>query len=232
MSKGQIPWARVFAEFLAILAGVTIALLADDWRDYRNDRSDERVALEEILRDLETDSLELAAQYGRMRVTERSSLWLLRHASGDPPVDSIIRRTSSLFFFNPYRQVSSGYGSLRDSGRLSIILDTELRRSIVEYFEVSQPYVKQYYDMYMLIYREWKESSAPHVRFVPPSTGNILIDGLEIRFTRSWGAMNADPEYINKIEEIGATASQFRINLETILARSGALRASIRRALE
>jgi hypothetical protein len=72
MSKGQIPWARVFAEFLAILAGVTVALPADDWRDYRNDRSGERVALEEILRDLETDSLELAAQHGRMRALGRT----------------------------------------------------------------------------------------------------------------------------------------------------------------
>ena len=47
---------RPLAEFIAIFAGVTLSLFADDWRQARNDGRDEVTALELIHADLVQDS--------------------------------------------------------------------------------------------------------------------------------------------------------------------------------
>lgn len=116
MALKQIPWGRVTAEFIAILAGVTIALLADDWRDSRNDRAEEKTALEEVMTDLEADSVDLATQGRMLRRTEEAALWLLRRTQDHPPPDSINRRVTRLFFYATYEPLSAGYTGLRDSG--------------------------------------------------------------------------------------------------------------------
>ena len=55
MRQPRIPWSRLFAEFAVIVLGVTVALLADEWRAGRMDRETERVLLGRLATDLRTD---------------------------------------------------------------------------------------------------------------------------------------------------------------------------------
>ena len=55
MARTPMPWGRLAAEFVVIVAGVLVALAADDYRDRVNDRRLERESLRQVLRDLEID---------------------------------------------------------------------------------------------------------------------------------------------------------------------------------
>ena len=59
MARTAIPWFRVGVEFLVIFAGITLSLLADDWRQERGERALEDIALREIAADLAADMSEL-----------------------------------------------------------------------------------------------------------------------------------------------------------------------------
>jgi len=54
-----IPWARIAAEFVVIVLGVTAALLADEWRQARQDRALEADLLKRLIEDVSWDLQEL-----------------------------------------------------------------------------------------------------------------------------------------------------------------------------
>ncbi len=232
MENRRILWPRIIAEFLAILAGVTLALLADDWRDYRNDRADERLALEEIADDLATDSVELAAQLGKTLSTDQAVLWLLRHLGEDLPNDSVMAHYSPLHFYASYEQVRSGFAGLRDAGRLSIIQDATLRRDLVQYYEVTQPYMTQFYEMYMHTYTNLRDASAPHLRMVPDSVGDTFRSSFSFRFERPWREVSSDKSLVYRIEMMGHLASVFALRIGPALEANSHLRGRIHGTLQ
>jgi hypothetical protein len=59
--RSSIPWSRLLAEFIVIVAGVTTALFADEWRAGRIDRELEQELLVRLVEDVQTD-LETADQ--------------------------------------------------------------------------------------------------------------------------------------------------------------------------
>lgn len=58
-NKQGIAWARIGAEFVVIVLGVTVALLADEWRQSRQDRALEVDLLERLIEDVSWDLQEL-----------------------------------------------------------------------------------------------------------------------------------------------------------------------------
>jgi len=231
MAKTQIPWGRIVAEFFVIIAGVTLALLADDWRDFRNDRREENIALQEVLADLRTDATELATQLGSQRSDEAAALWALRNLEEDLPGDSVWGMVSSLYFYSAYEQVNSGYKGLRDSGRLSILHDPELKRQIVLYYEVTQPYLSHWYEQWWEAYGELTESSAPYLRIVPNESGDRLRGNSETRLVGPWREISRDQQHVFRIERIGNIASIFANRIESKLEENGELQRRVREAL-
>jgi len=231
MAKKQIPWGRILAEFFVVLFGVTVALLADDWREFRNDRRQENIALQEVLADLRTDSTELATQLRNQRSDEAAALWALRHLEEDLPGDSVWGMVSDLYLYAAYEQVSSGYKGLRDSGRLSILHDPELKRQIVLYYEVTQPYLWHWYDQWWEAYGELNDGSAPYLRMVPNESGDRLRGNFETRFVRPWREISRDHRQVFRVERIGIIASVFANRIESKLEENGELQRRVREAL-
>ena len=58
--KLQLNWKYGVSELLIVLAGVLIALYADDWRQERADREVEQSLLERLAFDLVADATDLA----------------------------------------------------------------------------------------------------------------------------------------------------------------------------
>jgi hypothetical protein len=54
-SKRDIAWARITAEFVVIVLGVTVALLADEWRQSHQDRALEADLLQRLIEDVSWD---------------------------------------------------------------------------------------------------------------------------------------------------------------------------------
>jgi hypothetical protein len=233
MEAKRIPWARITAEFVAILCGVTLALLADDWREYRNDRQFERAALVEILRDLEADSAALAAQRRRMRLQNDAALWAQGHFGMEVPGDSALNTVRSLWYFTRYQAVRSGYVGLRDSGQMSLIVDLALRQGVVHYYEVNQPYMLQFSDYYWQLRDRFTESLFEDVLLVGDTAAEeIFPSGFDLELRRPWREFSDEIEFKNRLMAFGGFASNWGVRIEEVQEANRTLRALIQAQLE
>ena len=169
MSTSRVPWKRVIAEFLAIFAGVTLSLFAEDWRQGREDRQREAEFLAEISQDLARDSTELGSLLAQMESWDAASLWVNRNArQSSMPRDSVFRYLRRFGIISFYQPVRSGYVSIRDAGLLHLLNDGDVRRGIVDYYEVRQPYIEQFFALVFDGWNRWYRISAPHIDWVAP----------------------------------------------------------------
>ena len=112
-----------------------------------------------------------------------------------------------------------------------MISNPELRQSVVDYFERTHPYMWQFQAMYMDNYREFKETTAPYIRFVPEPEGEVLVQSFHTELVRPWAEMRADIDFLYKAEELGAIGSQFGVRLGPALERNAELRGATRQEL-
>ncbi|MBT8396683.1 MAG: hypothetical protein HKO65_16455 [Gemmatimonadetes bacterium] len=189
------------------------------------DQADERTALQMILADLETDSVEMTAVRNRGQATDERVLWILRNM--DAPQDSIRPRLMNLFYYTSYQQVRTGYDNLLNAGRLTVITHPELRQELVRYYEVTHPYMWEFYEMYMTVYREFKETTAPYLFMGAEREGEALRTSYTMEWVRPWSEMKSDPHFRYKLSEIGVGGSQFAFRLDSVLETNAELRATI-----
>jgi hypothetical protein len=190
------------------------------------DQADERTALQMILADLETDSAELTSLLNRGHTAEGAVMWTLRNL--DLPPDSIMSGLTPLFYYTSYQQVRAGYLNLLNAGRLTVIGDPELRQGIVDYYEVTQPYMREFYDIYMEVYREFKETTAPYLFAEAQPEGDVFVRSFRMEWVQPWSQMKSDAHFRYKLGEIGGAGSQFAVRLGPALERNAELRAAIR----
>lgn len=127
-------WPRLIAEFVVIFLSVILALLADDWRDYRQDRADERANLELIVADIREDGENLRAYARQLEARDDDAVRFLRLLD-DPAASTdslwvLMRRITRDY---NHRPVTSAFDGLREAGRLELIQDAELRARILNY---------------------------------------------------------------------------------------------------
>jgi hypothetical protein len=219
------PGRKGLSFALVLMAVVVLVGFAQVSRD----QADERTALQMILADLETDSAEMTAVLNRGHTAERAVMWVLRNQ--DLPQDSIMRGLVPLFYYTSYQQLRTGYLNLLNAGRLTVISDPELRQRLVNYYEVTHPYMWEFYTMYMKIYGEFKETTAPYIFTEVEPEGETFRTSFRMEWVRPWSEMRSDPQFRYKLSEIGAAGSQFAFRLEPVLETNGELRTAIRAEL-
>tara|TARA_B100000676_G_C17757339_1_gene669774 strand:+ start:60 stop:797 length:738 start_codon:yes stop_codon:yes gene_type:complete len=196
----KLPWPKMFAEFIVIASGVVFGLLADEWRQDLSDRERERQVLVEILMDLEVDSAELAALADRNDMWDQAGLWAYRHKGQVIPDDSAASALRPLFFYREYFPSSTAFMGLRDSGELTLIKDTSLRRAIVTYFGEHQPDLKETYDRFLQqAYYGNVESRLQIMDFDLPKDAVTTRDRLELSLVRPWHQISEDRSVITSL---------------------------------
>lgn len=228
MTDQRVPSFRTGAVLVLLLVG---ALAAVGFVQANSDLADERTALEMIHSDLERDSAELAAMLNRGHRTERWVMWILRNLESDLPEDSIMGGLIPLFYYSNYEQMRAGYMNLLNAGRLTVISDPGLRQSVVDYFEYANPFMWQFFEMYMKVYQEFKETTAPYIRSLPDGDGDVFVQNFRVEFTRPWDEMKTDPHFIYKMTELGAVGSQWAVRIGPVLERNAELRTAIEEEL-
>lgn len=221
--KRSVSMPVIFQFTLVML----VAVLALGFVQTTTDQADERTALQMILSDLERDSVELTAQLSRGHRTEAAVMSLLRSQDRDPPIDSVIGTMVSLFYFTAYEQLKAGYLNLLNAGRLTVISDADLRQSVVDYFEITHPYMWRFHEIYMDLYWALKEATAPYMRMVPEPEGDVFVQSFRVEMARPWAEMMADPMVLFYLEQIGGAGSQYAVRLAPALERNAELRAAI-----
>ena len=161
---------RLSLEALAIFLGVSGGFLADDYRDYRNDRQEELEILAEMLDDLALDSADLAPVLQKSVSRLQRMTWLINEArqpgvSNESIVAVLDAQAADRFL--SFEAVSFTYSSLRSTGGLGLIRDRRLRRAIVLYFEDFQPVTKERNRRAIDAELEWWDRLSEYVDFAP-----------------------------------------------------------------
>jgi hypothetical protein len=229
MSTSRVPWKRVIAEFLAIFAGVTLSLFAEDWRQGREDRQREAEFLAEISQDLARDSTELGSLLAQMESWDAASLWVNRNArQSSMPRDSVFRYLRRFGIISFYQPVRSGYVSIRDAGLLHLLNDGDVRRGIVDYYEVRQPYIEQFFALVFDGWNRWYRISAPHIDWVAPEDRESMW--ITVRngvVTSTWAEILADDSMRGHMDWAGLIGGNTAGRIRQVLDGNAALRKSI-----
>jgi len=229
----RFNWKRPAAEFIAIFAGVTLSLFADDYRDSRADRSRERAGLQLILTDLEADTSEIrtVARFSGLR--DRAAARFLRLVETPSQPDSVGLVLRQFIRGAGHSFQSSGFVSLRDADRLSLITNDTLRSALVEYFDEGQVELDQSVAMEQDRRDRLLAAMAKHVRWPRPRTSEStwpFEDG-PVVLTSSWDAARSDGEFIWTVQDLGSLSQNAHAAAERLMVRNGELRAAIRREL-
>lgn len=232
MSKiAGIPWQRALAEFIVIFAGITFSLLADDWRRSREDAQRERSALSEIVSDLLADSIALAPKLERVRAWDQTALWVQRSAGNtDLPADSVGLWIQPLFHIHSYQPVQSAYVGLRAAGDLDLVRNDQIRRLIVQYYEVRQPYMVQFNEFGVSAYnalldatRElvlWTADASATSFWDPEAPGRIVL-------LKPWAEISRDPIFLSEATWLGTHGGVAAMRVSTALEENSDLRSAI-----
>jgi len=233
MPVGQSKWRRPVAEFVAIFAGVSLSLIADDWRDRRADTRAELAGLQLISADLLRDSSEIEYALRPAARYQEPAMWMTAHWD-DPDVDmeGLADRLFPLADINQYRPLNAAYSSLRESGGLDLIRNDALRNAIVEYFDYMQTQVVWYVDGANEAQSEFFQRVRRYARLPEPrdpDRGWPLEGPWRLRAT--WPELREDTELANLIQWLGAWGYFADRRREQAVASNYALRTQIAQEL-
>ncbi len=166
MSRAAVvPWKRGTAEFFIIFAGITLSLVADDWRQARGEKAREGVLLSALEEELLADSVDLAEVLSSRARTESLSISLLKSLHSPERPSEAAAVVSNLLFGRIPQPVNATYVGIINGGELSLIRDDHLRGLIVDYYEVQQPYIAEFWLWYKGFYLDWIDAVKRHYEF-------------------------------------------------------------------
>lgn len=227
----RMPWMRLFAEFGVIFLGITLSLMADDWRLARVDRETERQSLQEVLADLEAEALNLETFRSEAAQHDRDAAWLYpRFGEPRTEVDEVLTRIRSLHGAIGFEAPSAAYEGIRSTGRLGLIRNDTLRRDLVEYYEEVQPDLLGLHEAYDDVWFAFTEALAADLEYSP--NGDTFLGGRGFRLTRPWTDVPTDPMLHFRLSTLGVLASVLSDRAKSVLGRNTALQSSIRVFLE
>ena len=231
MSEGarrRVPWARILAEFVAIFAGITLSLLADDWRQGREDRAEERSLLLGLMADLRADSAEQAAVFRFAQRHTRGAVWLRLRLEHGPqiPEDSLQFRLGDVTFSTSYDAVSATYVALKDGGRMSVVENDELRDRIISYYERTQSGGVTLHQTIQDEILTWRATFFDYFE-VPVTDTTTSFTLSRFRPVRPWADFARNPDVRRQIVMIGISGGQESRIFERLLAANTELVAEI-----
>ena len=237
MNKAGPSWLRIGAEFLIIVAGVSVSLAADRWRQANEDRETERTLLSGLETDLESDAEELKALASRARNWDLTTQWVnLNEDRSDIPTDSVAMMFQSFGLISMYQPVRAAYSGAIGSGGISLILEDSLQMAVINYYEVRQPYILQFFALVFDQWTKWYDISAPYLNWgIQPSDTTMFAAARprnlpELR--ESWTTISSDAAFMGHIDITGMLGGNASLRIDETLAENRALREQIRARLE
>jgi hypothetical protein len=199
---------RYAAEFLVIFLGVWLSLLAEQWRQDREDRNSERLALEGMLQDLALDLEDMTGNLARARPALESANWIVGKRGGvGVSGDSIAVALTQIGPCSFPQWNTSQYSTLKASGGLNLIDESGLRSQIAEYYETRA-------GLDLLHETDCAESSAVYELLAPFVTLGIPSGEPDLGRTREFSAVITevpaaeellrDAEIVNRIVKLAA----------------------------
>lgn len=222
----NLRWKRLLIEFVVITAGVYLGLLADNYREFRQDRQAEQEYLQLIAADLNRDREILVALRKRIerKSTRAQEISMSRDERNWSP-DSIEKALTELVFTVGYDAQSSTYRGLRDSAQLRLITSPALRARLASYFEVHQPKVERAVTEFGDYQHRVRARVGQHVRLFSPDRFRELRPAQDgpnvVTLLVPIGQLRQDLELMNDIAETGARGFQVVLFISRLENQNG-----------
>lgn len=133
-----MDWPATFAELLAVVVGILLALWVNNWNQRRLARRVERDYLGSLRDDVATDVEALKQQLGFAEGTKLAATELLRivrssHADERPPnvVLRLLKRAGMMYPFQPTKTTLQ---ELSGGGNLGVVRNRDLLRRVIAYY--------------------------------------------------------------------------------------------------
>lgn len=221
-------------EFLVIFVGVTLSLVADDWRQEQEELRIEMVALQDMMEDLRADSAVMALVLRRSAIWDRNALWLLRNTDrATAPTDTIEMALTGLGFTARHELVRAAYEGLKSSGDLNLIRDPVLRREITLYYEVQQPGYERYAERGMTDhYFRLADGTVGITEWVVSDDAESLRDPSgRVRLLHPWSQIARNDAFRDGLMRVGTWAGSMLNRHAQVAATNTNLRELIRNYL-
>jgi len=204
---------RYGAEFAIVFLGVWLGLLAEDYRERRQERQAERVSLGRLIADMDSDILDMTGNLERTLEGHSAARWILDHSDArGVDADSVARQLTRLQYTSVLGANTSEYSALKASGRINLIRDPDLRQGLTQLYE-TYPYVANLHATDSDALSAAMSSIAPEVR---PS----MVEGPSFSGMRVVGdadAILSDPHFLlevaNMVDVRAFLEAQYRLLL-------------------
>lgn len=192
-------WFAVLIEFVVVVAGIFAGLQANDWAQERQDRRQERAALERLFLEAD-DAHQLLNGYVqrtlRLNQVRRNAV---QFADSDAPVpeDELPLKIgiNTLAMFPPVIPIAVAYDELKSSGQLQLITSASLRGQIAE-FHANLAFQNRLLQGFADGTDRFQEVYKEHViwEYNPESTtSDILLS------TYNWSSLRSDESFVFEI---------------------------------
>jgi len=132
----KINWRQALAEVLLLLAGIGLALAADDWFQQRQDREEENQYLVSLLDDFNDTKErieEALMQTARRRDRSIAFIQALKGQMDSLSDEDLLSFIQDAFFYFGPTAVLATYHDMVNSGDLRLIQDETLRRRLAQF---------------------------------------------------------------------------------------------------
>ena len=138
-ARSRVPWLRIGAESVAIIASILIAFGIDAWWGYQQDRGAERAVLADLEEEFQRVVENVALQTERFESRTQDMEWLLNLSleETDVPVERFDEALTSLVGAPLFDRETPVQEAIVASGRINVLGDDELRYRLVEWSRLS-----------------------------------------------------------------------------------------------
>jgi hypothetical protein len=217
----SLPIGKLALEAFAIFLGVTAGFLAEDYREYRNEREREREVLEQIVRDLNLDAEDITPIVERSRAVAAAATWLHNNVRrSDVPLDSVVLVLNAMPAVYSYEAANAAYAGLKGAGDLDLIRDADLLNELFYYFEDRQAAMEALNEWILEGDTRFWDRVAPYVVF---DTASSLVERppilrLDLRAMQADPAMGPEFYWNGSVNEGQASDGQAILDLNARLA--------------
>lgn len=192
---------RYGVELLVVFLGVWLGLMAETYREFRNDREREQAALRGLVSDLAQNRSDVVGNLGRAERSRDATYWLLSRADfAGVPADTLSYHLCRLQQISGLNANSATYSSLRSAGQLGLIQSTGLRDGLTGLYEV-YPTIVMWHDRENTELRAALAAIAPLLR--PSAEAGVDCGSFRgIRLHGTPDEILGTPEFTNRLSQL------------------------------
>jgi hypothetical protein len=179
-----------------VFFGVWLGLLAETFRESRQEGAAERVSLGRLARDLAYDHRDMSGNRQRASEGLAAAIWILERADS-----SGVARDSLEYYLTVLQQGSilnantSEYTALKGAGRINILRNAEFRQRLTQLYE-SYPFIQQLHDGDNSWFRDAMAPIASFIRVGPPDGSGPAPGYGRVRVVGDSGHVLGQPEFL------------------------------------